>query len=711
MKQNLRVSVGAVVLALATLAAMIFAWLNFVQRSEFETPDDGVVWLDTTQGVEAQQVASNSPAARAGVRPGDHLLAINGAPVTRQVQVTKRLWRAGLWTEVRYKLARNSEEFETPLVAAPAEKPTSIENYARAVGLIYLFIGLFIFARRWNAPRAVHFYIFCLVSFIFFSFHYSGKLDTFDYEVYWVKILAQLLMPALLLHFALVFPERTEGASRSLSKLGFVYLPPLAILFIHVSTALGVLGWVPWLGSRILLDKIAYSYLGACLLAAGLVFYRNFRAAPAGVLRQQLKWLTAGTFIGTTPFAVLYIVPFVFDAASRPWMKFSTVSLVFIPLCFGYAIIRYRLMDVDIIFKRGLAYTAATAAIATIYFFFVALIPQIFHAQTSGPVGGVIAIVIAALLFQPFREWIQARLDRFFYRDRLDYRRTLIEFGRTLTNEVRLEPLVASVLDRVSQTLLVDRLAVFLEDAANPGHFVLSRSMGVRPEGPLDLNFLDPENPALQRGCLFFEFARSAADLQPSVRRTLEELDLNYFIACRFRERIVAVLGLGKTVDGDYLSSEDLELLTTIAGYVAIAIENARLYQSLEQKAVQIERLKDFSENIVESLKIGVLTTDLEDRIESWNPQLDDLLEIPRAEALGRKFDEVLPQDLALEIASRAPAEHVSGIYKFRLKTHGGRESVINASIAPLLGKDGARLGRLILLDDITQRVRMEEQM
>ncbi|MGC1417972.1 MAG: histidine kinase N-terminal 7TM domain-containing protein, partial [Candidatus Acidiferrum sp.] len=406
MKQNLRVSLGAVVLALATLAALIFAWLNFVQRSEFESPDDGVVWLDTTQGVQAQEVAPSSPAARAGVRAGDHLLAINSSSVTRQVQVTKRLWHAGLWSQVRYRLSRNGEEFETLLVTAPAEKPTSIENYERVVGVIYLFIGLFIFARRWNAPRAVHFYIFCLVSFIFYSFHYSGKLDTFDYEVYWIKIVAQLLMPALLLHFALVFPEHTEGTTRSISRLSLVYLPPLAILFVHISTALGALGFVPWLGSRVLLDKIAYSYLGACLLAAGIVFYRNYRAAAAGVLRQQLKWLTAGTFIGTVPFAVLYIVPYAFDSATKPWMKFTTVSLVFIPLCFGYAIIRYRLMDVDIIFKRGLAYTAATAAVAAIYFFFVALIPQIFHAPANGPVGGIIAIVIAAFLFQPFREWI-----------------------------------------------------------------------------------------------------------------------------------------------------------------------------------------------------------------------------------------------------------------------------------------------------------------
>ncbi|HMD07057.1 MAG TPA: ATP-binding protein [Candidatus Acidoferrum sp.] len=710
MKQNLRVSLGAVVLALATLAAMIFAWLNFVQRTEYETPDDGVVWLDTSQGIQAQHVAPNSPAARAGVRVGDHLLAINGNPLTRQLQITQRLYHAGLWTQVRYKLARDSQEFETPLVTAPAEKPTSIENYARVVGLIYLFIGLFIFARRWNAPRAVHFYIFCLVSFIFYSFHYSQKLDTFDFEVYWSKILAEVLMPALLLHFALVFPERTEGTSRSLSKLSFVYLPPLAILFVHISTALGALGFIPWLGSRILLDKIAYSYLGICFLAAGVVFYRNYRGAPAGVLRQQLKWLTAGTFVGTFPFAALYIVPFVSDAAIKPWMKFSTVSLVFIPLCFGYAIIRYRLMDVDIIFKRGLAYTAATAAIATIYFFFVALIPQIFHAQTNGPVGGVIAIVIAALLFQPFREWIQARLDRFFYRDRLDYRRTLIEFGRTLTNEVRLEPMLGSVMDRVSQTLLVDRLAIFVEDVANPGNLRLARSMGVRLAEPLDLGFLGPDRPEFARGALFFESPRAARDVTDSVRRTLEQLDLNYYVPCRIREHTVAVLGLGKTVDGDYLSSDDVELVETIAGYVAVALDNAQLYTSLEQKALEIARLKDFSENIVESLNVGVLAVDLEGIVESWNTRMEQLFGVARQEAVGRQLRSLLPKELAAEIAARGDAEQITGIYKQRLH-HQGKALTLNVSITPLVSKSAERIGRLLLFDDVTQRERMEEQM
>jgi two-component system, NtrC family, sensor kinase len=710
MKQNLRVSLGAVVLALATLAAVIYAWINFRQRETYEIPDDGVAWSDTAHGAEAWKLAPNSPAARAGIRPGDILVAINGAPVESQVQVTRRLWRAGLWTQVRYKLLRNGQEFETPLVTAPAERPASIEIYERIVGLLYLFIGLFIFIRRWNAPRAVHFFVFCLASFVLFSFHYSGKLDAFDYEIYWAKIASLMLAPALLFHFALVFPERAEAAARSFSKLALVYGPPSLLLLFHISTALNALGFVPWLGSRILLDKIELSYLGIYFLAAALVFYKSFREAPSGVLRQQLKWLTGGTLIGSLPFALLYIVPFVVDAVPPAWTKFSSLSLVLIPLCFGYAIIRYRLMDVDIIFKRGLAYTAATAAVASVYFALIALIAEISHAQTTGPVGGMIAIVIAAFLFEPFREWIQARLDRFFYRDRLDYRRTLIEFGRTLTNEVRFDPMLGSVMDRISQTLLVDRLAIFMEDPLQPGQLRLARSMGVRLSEPMDLSFLEPARPEFARGALFFESPRAAREVTDSVRQTLEQLDLNYFIPCRIRERTVAVLGLGKTVDGDFLSSDDVELVQTIAGYVAVALDNAQLYNSLEQKALEIARLKDFSENIVESLNVGVLAVDLGGIVESWNTRMEQLFNVTRQDAVGHQLRALLPEELASEIAVRKDEEQITGIYKQRLQ-HQGRVLTLNVSITPLVSKSGERIGRLLLFDDVTQRERMEEQM
>src|ERR1700740_3132420 len=710
MRQNLRVRVGAVVLALATLAAIVFAWLNFLQRSRYEQVDDGVAWSDGVAGVEAWKVAPDSPASVAGIHPGDVLLAINDVAVPRAAVVPNRLYRAGLWTQLRYKLSRNGEQFATRLITTPPHKPISVENYLRVVGLLYLFIGLFIFARRWNAPRAVHFYVFCLVSFVVCSFHYSGKLDTFDLEVYWSSVIAGLFAPALLLHFALVFPERPETSRKSLMKFAGVYLPPLALLAIHILVALNAGGFVPTTRSRVELDQLELGFLAFYFLAAGLIFNLSYRRSRSGVLRQQVKWLTGGTLAGSLPFTVLFIVPYIFEGANLPLMQFSPLSLVLIPLCFGYAIIRYRLMDVDIIFKRGLAYTAATAGVAAVSFALTPLIPDISHAQTTGPVGGMIAIVIAAFLFQPFREWVQARLDRFFYRDRLDYRRTLIEFGRTLPNEARLDPMLGSVMDRLSQTLLVDRIAIFMEDPLQPGQMRLARSMGVRLSEPMDLAFLAPARPEFSRGALFFESPRAARDVSDSVRQTLEQLDLNYFVPCRIRERTVAVLGLGKTVDGDFLSSDDVELVQTIAGYVAVALDNAQLYSSLEQKALEIARLKDFSENIVESLNVGVLAVDLSGIMESWNTRMEQLFGVLRQDAVGHQLRALLPEELAGDTRARREDEQITGIYKQRLH-HQGKILPLNVSIPPLVSKSGERIGRLLLFDDVTQRERMEEQM
>ena len=708
MNEQLRTRLGAVLLALLTLAAVVFAAINFQQRSRFISPDDGVTWIDSDHGVVALHVVAGGPADRAGIRQGDIVQSVHSTPIRRATDVTRVIWHAGAWAEVPYQILRGSDSLQIPLVTAPQDNPASLEDYLRVVALLYLFIGLFIFVKRWNAPRAVHFYVFCLVSFVLFSFHHTGKLNSFDWTIYWGNAAALLLQPALLVHFSLVFPERR---GRLWPKLLAVYFVPSALFLLHVFVSANTLGFVPSVGAQQFLDQIEQLYLGLYFLLAAGVFLASYFRTPSGVLRQQLKWVAGGTLAGIVPFFAFYVLPYLFLPLVPAWTKFSVFSLALIPLCFGYAIVRYRLMDVDVIFKRGLAYTFATAGVVIVYFGSIALIGELSHsAWPIGRFGAVVAVIVAAFLFQPLRDWVQARLDHFFYRDRLDYRRTLIEFGRTLANEVHLDPLLGSVLDRISQTLLVDRLAVFLENTEHPGYFVLSRSMGLAPRGPLDLSFLDPSRPALARGCLFVESAR-AAEESDSVRRTLEELDLNYFIACRFHDHTAAILGLGKTVDGDYLSSEDLELLSTIAGYVAIAVENARLYQSLEQKALQVERLKDFSENIVQSLRIGILTVDLEDRIESWNPQLEELLGIPRSDALRRKLDEVLPRDLAGEIASRAAGEHVSGIYRFHLNARNNRHLVVNISIAPLLGKSGARLGRLVLVDDITQRVRLEDQM
>ena len=105
-KDHLKLRLGAILLALATMAAVAFGIINFQQRLLFHIPDDGVSWIDSPAGIQAFTVAEKSPAARAGIKAGDHLTAVDGLAVHRALDVTKRLWAVGLWGQVRYRLER-----------------------------------------------------------------------------------------------------------------------------------------------------------------------------------------------------------------------------------------------------------------------------------------------------------------------------------------------------------------------------------------------------------------------------------------------------------------------------------------------------------------------------------------------------------------------------------------------------------------------------
>ena len=310
-RDHLKLRLGAIFLALATVAAVSFAIINLQQRMLFDVPDDGVSWVDSPSGIQAFAVAENSPAARAGVKAGDILLAVDGLAVHRALDATKRLWSVGVWGQLRYELERTGESFQASLIVEPAPKPVTIENYLRVVGLLYLFIGLFIFARRWNAARAVHFYVFCLVSFILYEFRYTGKLNLFDWEVYWAQAVATLLAPALLVHFALVFPERSiaRRLGHRLTILG-MYVAPAILLLVHIQAATGSLGFVPSLAARIALDQLELSYLALYFLLAAGIFLNSYHRAPSGVLRQQLKWVTGGTLAAIVPFGLFYVLPY-----------------------------------------------------------------------------------------------------------------------------------------------------------------------------------------------------------------------------------------------------------------------------------------------------------------------------------------------------------------------------------------------------------------
>ena len=708
MVRDLQTRFFAVFLALLSVAAIAFAWINFQKERETLTAYDGVWWVEDGGHLRAQRVDADGPGQKAGIKPEDRLVAIDGRNVTNVGSMERQLYRIGVWSKADYSLVRQGVPVEAPLILAPADR--SFYGGLRLIALVYLGIGLYVLLRRWTAPKSAHFYIFCLVSFIFYSFHYTGKFNDFDWIVYWSNVVAWLLQPALFLHFSLTFPERKAVLNRRRWLIPAVYMPGAVLLAAHIS----VIYWLqPSELLRWNLDRLEWVYLAAYFVAATFTLWHSYRHAESAILRQQMKWVTRGTILSVAPFTVFYIIPYLFGSVSSWGMKISVLSLVFLPLTFGYAIFRYRLMDVDLIFKRGMAYTIAAGAITAAYFGAVGVASVLFHQNfpSAGPLGLVVAIAVTALLFDPFKNWVQDYLDKFFYRKRYDYRKTLIEFGRDLNSETDLDQMLTSIVDRLSRTLMVDRLAIFLSNPDDPEQFSLAKSYGIANTGGLDFDFLHVERPEWQAGHLFFDNTNQAVRESPSGRDTIRRLELNYYIPCTVMNRIIAVLGLGKTAEGDFLSSEDVQLLETLAGYIGIAIQNARLYKSLEEKAGQYERLKEFNENIVESISVGVLAVDLEDRIESWNSQMEVMFALPRLEALGRALGEVLPPAFLEEYHRLRPGQGIHNLYKFRLGTTVGDTRVTNIAIAPLVAKNFSVIGRLIIVDDITERIDLESQL
>lgn len=708
MNRDFQVRFTTAVLGLLTVAAMVLGSVNFQKERESQVPSDQVWWLEQNGKLTADKVEEGGAGAKAGIKAGDAVVAVNQQPITQMADLERQLYRTGTWSKAAYSLLRGSIPVDASVILVPVDH--SLNGWLRLIALVYFCIGLYVLLRRWTAPGSLHFYIFCLVSAIFYSFHYTGKLNLFDWTILWSNVVAWLLQPALFLHFVLIFPEKRDLVKKHRWIVPVIYVPGLLLICVHI-LALNYLR----ASERLLwdLDRLQMGYLVLFFIAAAVVLWVSSVRAERTILRQQLKWVTRGTILAVVPFTLFYAIPFLLGSLPSPAMKVSVLSLGLLPLTFGYAIFRYRLMDVDLIFKRGMVYTLSAAAVAGAYFAMIAGVAELVRARvpSTGTTGLVLAIVITALLFDPVRKWIQERVDQFFYRARYDYRRTLIEFGRELSAETDLNKMLSSVVERLSRTLLVDRMAIFLAASDPQERFLLAKSFGMSQTNGLDFSFLNEPRAEMDAGHLFFENTHLVPREKTGAQEVIRKLDLNYYIPCRAQKHTIAVLGLGKTVAGDLLSSEDVDLLETLAGYIGIAIQNARLYASLEQKVAEYERLKDFNENIVESISVGVLAVDLADRVESWNSQMEVMYALPRWQALARPLGEVFPAAFVEEFYRVRQTPGIHNLYKFRMETPAKETRILNVAIAPLVTRKFNVIGRLIIMDDITERVELESQL
>jgi PAS domain S-box-containing protein len=712
----LPVAVAVVLVCLAVLnMALVKTWAG--------EPEDGVLWQSSAPGapVVAAAVAAGSAAHRAGIHENDQLWTLNEADVRSPKEVEDALHRAAVGQRFKYVVSRNSVQHPITIDLEPMPVVRHGLYYSLAlVGVLTIIVGSSVRLRRPNDPATLHFFWLTVAFFGVLAFTPSGRYDRLDYFFDWADAIARFALPPLFLHFAFVFPDRPSPWSKSDAGRAVIpafYLPALLLAGGRiVAFADGLRGS----HSSVLLQRIETAsliYLALCLLGGLAVMLRALSRLRSVTARRQLRWIVWGLSVGALPFVLLYVVPFIFDRSFR-FAEYTAVLLGCIPLAFASAIVRYRLMDIEVIIKKALVFATVVLLLVAIYnstLWVAGRLPGADQNRTT--FWALLATLIVALVAPWLRNAIQAGLDRLYYRDRYDYRRALVSFARDLNSDLDLERLTSRLVERVSETLGVEHMALFMPDPrAEARRFTAVSSAGFAPATV----------PGIEAGSML---GARLIDGQPVViddplpmRRLLSdesaswrEVGLTSFVPCVSKDATIAVLAAGRRQHGEPLNSEDFALVNAVAGQAATAIENARLYGELRGKADEVERLRQFGDSVVESLSDGLVVVDLEDRVLRWNRRLESLLGVERNRATGRRLTALFNRPFVdTLVAVRRESPDGTQLYRVPLSAgHGDakRELLVNLAVAPFKTADAAQAGWIIVLEDVTDRANLEEQL
>ena len=718
--------------------------LNFGQRVKQETPPwDGVTWVDSSRGIIAESVEPNSSADRAHLLPGDRLIAVVRGTTNEEIVLAKDvqmyLDEAKVGGDIHYLIERPSFPEESRYYFADLDHLGSIHKwtpralYINLIGIVYLIVGFFVlFKQGGRAPYVLHFAGLCLTAFVFHFYTPLGSYRDLDLAIAFLRNIAFILFPPLFLHFCALYPTKQKLSADKRWRASVLYVPAfvLSLLACFVFLRDVIASVLPFVGDILpranetfhsFFYRISMMHFVAGLVTSAVLLIRTLVTAKAAVIRQQMKWVVWGSLLAIAPFTLLYAIAYLAGAETDRWLTDAAVlPLVLIPLSFGYSVVRYRLMDVELVVRRVFVYAATTLAIAL-------MIGSVVYLAGLYALGGdedfssgeitlrvVVAIVAMAAIVMiagPAKIFLQEQVDRLFYGERYDMRNGLLDFGRTLSATTALDPLLDALVSRLQEVMNVERVAIFIEDRAAPSGYRIARAVGLSSGVIVPPDFREMIRVrSADTGVVRADDVELNPEMTGFVRRAL-----HYYVPCVVRGRMVSVIGLGRSADGALLSSEDVEILRTVSGYVAVAIENSLLYQEQQERASELKLLKEFNESIIESINIGLVAVDLDGRVTRLNSALEHILDLRRDSAVGRKVEDLFADDFADTLRQVLGNEswrlkEIRNIYKIHTATRGGRNLVLNIAIAPL--QDTLeQTGALVVLEDVTSRIHLEEQL
>ncbi len=608
-----------------TVFAVLFSGFDATRTR----PSDGTIWLLGRSNLEVLDVVSRPTGQPTPLRRGDIIVGIGTTIVTSPQMAASELRRHAPGTDVPYLIRRGGrqERVLVPLTSTRADMNDYSVNVVLA--LVYLVIGFAVYLRSGNERAAGLFFLLCLM----FALYFMTNLQQASYFLgaiiaQNIGAFARFMLPAVFLHFFLVFPRKKLTLTRHPFLAPLLYIMPLMFfLRFSLDQFIGAEGAKIHPTSWIILGT--YYVLGLSALLHGYFSYRD------PLMRQRVRILTFGTLGAVIPFLIFKIGLEELNFQTG-LTRLGAVPLVAIPISFGYCVARYQVLQIDLLLKRNLAYGLITGLIWAGYlggaWWVGGKVLAILH-TSSGLISAGATLAVAAALW-PVRLRLQRSLDFRFYHSRDNMATLIEEFSKEIPRLIQKETLLNRVGERLVEVLGLPGMAVYLADAETdfPSFELTGFVKGLARQPVLD-TLLEEDRPLVVENTRYpdrlvlrsltrtletqgeplwaDDYGTEHLDGRQAITQEQAELKerfkeqqflvnhgIQLLIPMVTQGRLVGIVALpNRPGDGEYQVHE-LQLLTIVAGQVALQIENSRLYeeevtkQKLEEEMAMARRIQ-----------------------------------------------------------------------------------------------------------------------
>ncbi len=629
----------------------ILLTLPFLAAIAFACTFNAAAWIDRgypgfflwENGLVPAIGIQDDAAIRAGLLYQSRVVAVDGVAVDGRHGVARVLASHPIGTAHRYTLEKDGHAYDITLPSTrlgPGMFALTLGNYL-VNALVLLVLGVVVIVLEPESRSARTFFVFCSN----YGLYLATSIDLVGpswFQTLYFFLLA--LAPVTALQLVIDFP----GAPPVVTRLRSL-LPPLYVLAAMLGTA-HLVAFHRSFRVLLVLDRATHLAWGAAFLAAlglALVAYRRPSSAAG---RERVRVFLLG-LVGSSLAPALMLLGVYWHGNTVFPLNYLTFTFAIFPAAIAYAIARHDLFGVDRMIRQTVGYAVVTAIIALIYTALLALIDYaVLPDLHVAPVVHVVVTMTLVLVFNPLRARMQGLIDRVYFRAPYDYRATVTAASQALASILDVDELVGRLRRLITEQVQVERMEVWL--AAETGE-ALTRVGAAAPELAAEAALVrhlaaHPHRP------VHVALGRMGGRVAVEALADMVAIGAVLVVPLAFERRLVGFLSLGEKRSGRFYSSEDLDLLRTLANQAAVAVQNACAYRVLAETNRELHEARDQLVEAERLAAIGELSAAVAHGIRNPLAGIKTAAELAVADAapddpLRESFSDILGEADALE--------------------------------------------------------------